>query len=240
MEAAVVDKIKEMALEASSKIVKDESGKEYTSIQMCRLYSDPRPSCLKVHSLTGILDYLESNVDKLDKTELMIHVVDHETVDLITNIHGDKNDRHTILEASRESKKFPFEKWVEQEEFIILVRSLFLATDDRADILYQTSKINTDSAITTGDDGVKQNIQIKKGISGALVEAAEIKPVVSLKPCRTFPEIEQPESDYLFRMKEVNGKVHCALFEADNADWKNTARKSIKEFLAPSSVVIIA
>ncbi len=239
METGVVTEIKDLALKTAITVL-DKDGKMYTAVKMNRLYDDPRPAALQIQSLTGILDYLESNVDNWNLEKFMIHIVDHETVNLITNICGESNKRNTVLTAKREGKDFPFEQWIEQEKFIIFVRSLFMETNDRADILFQTSKISTDSAIKTGDDGVKQNIQIKKGISGAVLEAAEIKPIVKLKPCRTFPEIDQPESEFLFRMKESNGSVHCALFEADNAAWKNTARMNIKEFLEPSGVVIIA
>ena len=238
MHGDAVKEIERLAQEAS--IVKQVNGVNYSVKKLNPVYFDPRPDTLQIQSLTGILDYLESNVDNWNLEKFMIHIVDHETVNLITNICGESNKRNTVLTAKREGKDFPFEQWIEQEKFIIFVRSLFMETNDRADILFQTSKISTDSAIKTGDDGVKQNIQIKKGISGAVLEAAEIKPIVKLKPCRTFPEIDQPESEFLFRMRESNGSVHCALFEADNAAWKNEARMSIKKFLEPSGVVIIA
>lgn len=239
MEAKVIEEIEKLVLKTCS-IVEDKAGDEYTPTKMYRLYDDPRPGTLKILSLTGILDYLKENIDSLNLDKLMIHIIDHEKVALITSVQGESNERNTVLLSVREGKNFPFEDWIEQERFIILVRSLFLQSNDRESILFQTSKINTESAITTGDDGVKQNIQIKKGISGHLVETSEIKPIVSLKPCRTFPEIDQPESEFLFRMKENNGKVFCALFEADNANWKNKARESIKEFLKDSGVSIIA
>ncbi len=239
METGVVTEIKELALK-SAEIVKDNDGAEYTAVKMNPLYSDPRPAALHIQSLTGILDYLESNIDSYDPETLMIHIDDHETVDLITNTRGKSNERHTVLRATRCGDKFPFTQWLDQEDFIIKVRSLFEETNDRADILHHTAKIDSTSAIKTDDDGVKQNIQIKKGLSGALTEAAEIKPIVSLKPYRTFAEVDQPESEFLFRMKEINGGVRCALFESDNSAWKNTARLSIADFLKDSGIVILA
>lgn len=240
MEGEAVKEIRDLALKTAETFI-GEDGNEYSVNQVHRVYDDPRPDVLNIQSLTGILDYIKANVDALDIIDgLMIHIVDHETVNLITDVNGPSNKRNTVLRATRDGKTFPFEQWIEQEKFIILVRSLFMRTNDREEILFQTSKIHTESAITTGDDGVKQNIQIKKGISGALTEAAEVKPIVSLKPSRTFAEVDQPESEFLFRMKEVHGSIHCALYEADNSDWKNTARKSIKEFLTPSGVTIIA
>ena len=239
METGVVTEIKNLALQTAETVL-DGDNKYYTAAKMYRLYDDPRPAALEIQSLTGILDYLESNVDGWNLEKFMIHIVDHETVNLITNVCGESNKRNTVLTAKREGKDFSFEQFIDQELFIIRVRSLFEETNDRAEILHNTAKIDTTSAIKTQDNGVVQNIQIKKGLSGAITEAAEIKPIVKLKPCRTFSEIEQPESEFLFRMKDSGHGVECALFEADNAAWKNEARMSIKKFLEPSGVVIIA
>ena len=128
---------------------------------------------------------------------------------------------------------------IDQELFIISVKSQFQATNDRETILHHTSSINTESAIKTDDDGVSQQIQVKKGLSGALVEKADLKSIVKLKPFRTFREIEQPEGEFLFRMRN-DGGVECALFEADGGSWKNTARKSIADFFSSAGVAIIA
>ena len=53
---------------------------------------------------------------------------------------------------------------------------------------------------------------------------------MKLRPYRTFTEVVQPASDFIFRMKEDRG-ITCALFEADGGAWKNAAMKNIKEYL---------
>ena len=53
---------------------------------------------------------------------------------------------------------------------------------------------------------------------------------MKLKPYRTFTEVEQPESDFIFRMKDM-GSVCCALFEADGGAWRNVAMHNIKAYL---------
>ena len=69
-------------------------------------------------------------------------------------------------------------------------------------------------------------VTIKTGI--ASVGEAEVPNPVTLAPYRTFPEIEQVESKFIFRMKE--GPL-AAIFEADGGAWKNEAMKRIKEYL---------
>lgn len=44
--------------------------------------------------------------------------------------------------------------------------------------------------------------------------------------------MDQPESDFVFRMKEDKyDGVQCALFEADGGAWKLHAMESIQEYL---------
>lgn len=71
-----------------------------------------------------------------------------------------------------------------------------------------------------------QKVTVKTGV--ASVSDAVVPNPVTLAPYRTFPEVEQPESKFIFRMKE--GPT-AALFEADGGAWRNTAILGIKEYL---------
>ena len=82
---------------------------------------------------------------------------------------------------------------------------------------------------TYGDDGVTQKATVKKGINGK--EDAVVPNPVNLRPYRTFTEVEQPESEFVFRMKQSDHDVCCALFEADGGAWKREAMKKVKEYL---------
>lgn len=59
---------------------------------------------------------------------------------------------------------------------------------------------------------------------------AQVPNPVILAPYRTFPEIEQPLSKFIFRMKNDRGP-EAALFEADGKAWRNKAIRDIKEYL---------
>ena len=81
-----------------------------------------------------------------------------------------------------------------------------------------------------GDDGVSQKATVKTGLASK--SDAIIPSPVTLKPYRTFTEVEQPESQFVFRMKEDKyDGVQCALFEADGGAWKLHAMESIQEYL---------
>lgn len=75
-----------------------------------------------------------------------------------------------------------------------------------------------------------QKATVKTGIASK-GEAIVPNPVI-LKPYRTFVEVDQPLSQFVFRMKQDKyDGIQCALFEADGGAWKIEAMKSIKEYL---------
>lgn len=55
---------------------------------------------------------------------------------------------------------------------------------------------------------------------------------VKLRPYRTFAEIEQPQSSYVFRIQDSDRGPSFKLVEADGGLWKNATMKKIKEYLA--------
>ena len=57
--------------------------------------------------------------------------------------------------------------------------------------------------------------------------SAQIRPLISLRPYRTFQEVEQPESLFLIRLSERG----IRFVEADGGMWKLHARETIKAFL---------
>lgn len=93
-----------------------------------------------------------------------------------------------------------------------------------------TRKINIKSGTTANysDDGVSQKTTIKTGVE--LADVIVPNPV-KLRPYRTFAEIEQPESSYVFRIKDAERGPAFKLVEADGGLWKNAVMKKIKEYL---------
>lgn len=75
-----------------------------------------------------------------------------------------------------------------------------------------------------------QKASVKTGIASKS-DAIVPNPVV-LRPFRTFVEVEQPKSDFIFRMKQDKyDGITCAIFEADGGAWKNAAMANIKAYL---------
>jgi hypothetical protein len=63
-----------------------------------------------------------------------------------------------------------------------------------------------------------------------------------LKPFRTFREVDQPESPFIFRVhQQAEEMPKCALYEADGGAWKLQAMKNIGDYLKeklPDTVVL--
>ena len=87
----------------------------------------------------------------------------------------------------------------------------------------------------TPSPGVKgQNSGGEMGIKTGIASKGEavVPNPVRLRPFRTFVEVEQPESAFVFRMRQDSDDgVECAVFEADGGAWKNAAMENIKKYL---------
>lgn len=110
------------------------------------------------------------------------------------------------------------------EEAMIALRTRFQPTEDTVYALKLLSDITTGAKVTYNDNGIATSVVTKKGID--LQSNAAIRPIVSLKPYRTFQEVEQPASDFLIRVNERG----ILFTEADGGMWRLAARKTIKEY----------
>lgn len=111
------------------------------------------------------------------------------------------------------------------EEALIALRTRFQPATDTEYALRLLSNITTGGKVTYNDNGVATSIITKKGID--LQSNESIKPIIRLRPYRTFQEVEQPESEFLIRISERG----ITFIEADGGMWKLHARSIVKAFL---------
>ena len=108
------------------------------------------------------------------------------------------------------------------------MQSKFVPNEDRELLLKFAGTVEAGTVAQYGDDGVTQKATIKTGLTSK-GEALIPNPVV-LRPYRTFLEVKQPESAFIFRMREGHG-VECAIFEADGGAWQIEAMQNVKAYL---------
>lgn len=204
--------------------------RKYTSRDL-RPVLEPEPDCLQLNTLTGFVDYVQKNEDGIVKDELIIHVESYGYVQLLSNLITPFLQRLQYVSARHSEPSFIFGRWDDVETFIINVQSQFIQDAATCDILKLVGNLKDKNVRTVTDDGTTQNVTAKVGV--ARVEDVDVPNPVTLRPYRTFLEIEQPASQFVFRLRRGReGQLPtCALFEADGGKWKLEAIGRIRDYL---------
>ncbi len=196
----------------------------YSTTRLERIIT-PKAATLTVSTLTGLVDYVKNNIDELEG-KLLIQVKSPREVALYSQLNVDQEREKYISAEAILPDNVVYERFLDTERFNIMLQSSFVENKDKDALLKYTGLITDDTVKSFGDDGVSQQVTVKTGV--ASVSQAVVPNPVTLAPFRTFPEIEQPESKFIFRMKEGPS---AALFEADGGAWRNKAILGIKEYL---------
>lgn len=183
-----------------------------------------------ISTLSSLMDYLNSNPDNIDLKKAVLHISDYKAIEVFSTLDLYKA-REDFIICKAKTPEFGFQQFYDAESFNIALQSLFCSGGDRDTVLSIVGNVKTNNVNTASDNGVTQTVQTKKGI--VLGEDTIIPNPVSLAPYRTFAEINQPMSSFVFRAREREGlKVpEFALFEADGGTWKLTAVQRIKEYV---------
>ncbi len=183
------------------------------------------PEAILLSTLMGLHDYLESNIDGLDKEKLQLRVVGPTQVELEGLLEDEKERfrRRRFARAVFTPTDFKFGQFLDSETFTIGLQVAFVKTVERDDLLTFVGSIRESSVRETVDDGLSQEVKTANGLTR--VENARVPNPVTLAPYRTFTELDQPESQFVLRMRQgpENGKPMIALFEADGGAWKREA-----------------
>nr|DAT34646.1 MAG TPA: hypothetical protein [Caudoviricetes sp.] len=208
--------------------VLDINGGKYVDKDVHRVDKELRASAIHMNTLTSLVDYLKAGVDSM-ADKMLVQVVSPTKVRVLSMLDADRK-REELVDVEAMIPDFEYGRYMGNERFIIALQSKFIDNDDRALLLQFAGTVKDESIVQYGDDGVTQKATIKTGITS--VGDAVVPNPVKLQPFRTFIEVEQPESAFVFRMRQAEGHgVECAIFEADGGAWKNAAMKSIKEYL---------
>lgn len=215
-------------------------GRPYSTIGLTAI-KDPSPQTLSISTLTGLADYLTSNPDSLPLGEMIVEVTSPTQVQLYSTAKGAFEQRTVYLQATRELEPYPYERYLDTEMFIIALQSRFVQTSVTAVLLKLAGNITGEAVQNFSDDGVTQKVLAKTGI--VQVGDVQVPNPVQLAPYRTFLEVEQPESKFVYRLKQMGEGIGCALYEADGGQWKLVAIERVRDWLReklPKDVVILA
>ncbi len=191
------------------------------------LVTPPAIPRLIIGTLTSLVDYIKGNPDNLSMAEMFLYVANPTNVYLYPKIQAADRSRDCYLNAVANGSAFEFGRFIEQDKFIIGLRSQFKEDDNSKKLLSIAGNIEELLSVSCVDDGISQDVTVKKSITKK--ENATVPNIFNLSPFRTFLEVDQPGSDFLFRIEK--SPIRLALFEADGGMWKLEAMKGIKEFL---------
>lgn len=212
------------------------------NLQRVKPVPDEKPEVFSAYSLSGLVDFIRSDVDGLfqnkDKRHI-VRVVNTRKVEVLSPMHGFYMQRDVVAKCDALVPEIPFDKFLGVDEFQIMLQSRFSDTPNRALVLQLSGSLRSEQSNQIADDGVSQKVTINRGVATA--SDVTVKNPVSLKPLRTFYEVDQPESPFILRFDE---NARAALFEGDGGAWKLKAVESIRNWLsdelADCNVEIIA
>ncbi len=205
-------------------ILEQINGATYTNKNLTRI-EEPISRALETTTLTSIVDYIKENVDSIKDGNIIVHVMSYDKVSIKKELNSDKR-RECVMVAEALTPDIVTDRFIDPERFNIMLQSSFIENEDRNKLLKVSGNIKEENVKSVGDDGVSQSAAIKVGVA-SVAEVVIPNPVI-LAPFRTFPEVIQPESKFIFRMQTG---PQCALYEADGGAWRNVAMESIKEYL---------
>ena len=244
---AFVEKVIDLA---KIEYIRDEAGREYTSKRLIPV-PEPVPPLLMVDTLRGLVDYLRSGFDEEEigrvlpvaettvfKPESLplavaLHVKTPHVVDAFLPVREPWKERVVVVSAQWTRSPFPFGTWMDQENFLIKLQAMFMRQNHREEVndwqkvMDVAAKIICEDRAEITDNGIAQAVTVSRGVkkeSGVILP----NPVI-LRPVRTFTEVEQPASSFVFRMRSE--PVTLSLHEADMGAWEMEAKQSIKMYL---------
>lgn len=200
----------------------------YSDKELEPVIYNPKARVIQMNTLTSLVDYIKAQVDEMDE-KMIVHVQSPTKVALYSALDSERI-RESMVEVVARVPEFEYGRFIEHERFCIGLQAKFLddPESNRALVLKFAGTVEDGTVSQYSDDGISQKATVKTGIASK-GEAIVPNPV-KLRPYRTFHEVQQPMSEFIFRMKSDNG-VACALFEADGGAWENVAMKNIKDYL---------
>lgn len=203
----------------------------YSTVNLRRV--DPhvdRPAMIEFGSLDAIVKSIATEIDRVTCPVFVI-VETPTCVEAVTTYRQDNMQRDFLYRAKPSLPK-TLDNWMGHDDAMIALRSRYIETEDTLYIIDLLSSISDQSDVKTTDNGLTQQVTVKQGI--ALKQTERVKPRVTLKPYRTFLEVEQPASEFLLRMRpgdpEKGKEALIGLFEADGGAWKLEAKHSIAQY----------
>ena len=216
-----------LAVEAEQIEVKEICGKTYATKNLTRYDKAPKAAAISASSLSAMIDYIRDCNTEFPGN-MIVHIVSPTQVRLMSALNAER-EREVLFETIAETSEFQFDKWYDQERMMIELQANFQKNDDLEVLLKATGNIKQKNDQSYSDDGCTQIATMTVGV--AAQENVIVPNPVELIPYRTFQEVDQPSSKFVFRIGDKEAPAF-KLVEAEGGIWKNTAILNIKNFIS--------
>jgi hypothetical protein len=223
---------------SGNRIVHDEATGETFLISgddITRFEPYDAPQSITGRTLDGMLDAINKGL--LESPVKSVHIV-NPTIVLVYGVVDKFGRRPQLMRIEAYETDFRFGRFYDQEAFQIGLRAQFVQNDHRDVVIKFAGDLVDDDSTTFSDDGVSQTATVREGISSKAI--AEVPSPATLAPRRTFVEVDQPESEFIYRVRKGG---ESALFEADGGAWRNEAIRNIAAYIStklPEGIEVIA
>jgi hypothetical protein len=200
---------------------------------------------LSLTTLSGLVTAFKANLDGFTVLgPSAVQVESFDSVALVSLQADEWGRRHVWARAkSTEVNPFKFGEYMDPEMFLITAQAGFMPIDGHfTNMLKLCSSLKAGSSVQVADDGYSQKVVIQEG--GVTHGEVELPPRVSLRPYRTFREVDPVESDFLLRFKaQKDALPMVALIPIDAGRWKTDTALTVRLWLEknlPEGTTIIA
>lgn len=207
----------------------------------------PTPTALKASTLAAVVAYVTAN---LADEKIIVNVVSPSQVQIVAPMVGDQRQQFVYLTSSPVLPEVVTgttsgSGYLGIEQFLIQLQSCFAPSETRDALQKFCGRLRAGLAKEIEDDGITQKITATAGLTRS--ETVPVQNPWKLAPYRTFPEIIQPESAYVLRMKQrqVGDALgaEATLIEADGGAWRAEAISMIGAWLKaalPEGTVVLS
>ena len=135
----------EYIVDLSHPFVRVFNGYTYADKKLIRVPEVLYAESIQTNTLTGLCDYIKSNVDDMD-AKMLLHVVSPTKVRLLSALDAERG-RECLMEAHALLPEFTFGRFMGHEEFCIALQSKFIKNDDR-DLVLKFAGTVEDGTVT--------------------------------------------------------------------------------------------
>lgn len=229
MLAELANKIEELVKGQVEPTIEEINGVEYEKTSRgYSLLQKTHTKFIEVNSLDGLVSMIDAYLNETKDTDIkapFIVNINFNNIQVMSALGNDKT-RNYLIEVNPMIPNLEMGRRLTVEELIILLSTSYEPTENTIKFINSLSSLRVVEEVEFNDDGIGQTVVAKQGAS--MNKSFQVQPIVKLQPIRSYAEIEQVESKFLFR---VNKDGTVCLREADGGQWKYEVQRRIFDYL---------